>query len=375
MLGGIYINKWKYGSKYVVRFKNIFKRFDSLQEAERFLNGLRFKYDEGTFDPRDYRKDNPLGFENQVKKYLEYKKKLRSFRNLRLHLGYAVEFFGNRNIKSIGYGDLEDFLMWLPERLSSKFKANIMSTLHAFFSWFEKRERRDNSSYRLPEFPKVEYELRWRKIVDRETQMRILDEVKRISYYINPKIWIGIKWLITYIAIRPVELIHIKEEDINLKPGFVVIRYNKEKKPKVVPLLDEDVELIKSLPRGLPHLYFFRHEHRRGASPGERFGKDYLYKWWKKACNNLGIQDVDLYGGTRHSSAVALREFFSPEQIRHATMHSTNQAFERYFRMQAEDLKKIYSKIGVKTDKKAKKLSSKSDTNLIRIFRNSDSCK
>jgi len=84
---------------------------------------------------------------------------------------------------------------------------------------------------------------------------------------------------------------------------------------------------------------------------------------------------VDLYGGTRHSSAVALREFFSPEQIRHATMHSTNQAFERYFRMQAEDLKKIYSKIGVKTDKKAKKLSSKSDTNLIRIFRNSDSCK
>ncbi len=226
MLGGIYQNKGKYGAKYVVRFKNIFKRFDSLQEAERFLNGLRFKYDEGTFDPRDYRKDNPLGFENQVKKYLEYKKKLRSFRNLRLHLGYAVDFFGNRNIKNIGYGDLEDFLMWLPERLSSKFKANIMSTLHAFFSWFEKRERKDNPSYRMPEFPKVDYELSWRKIVDKETQIKILDEVKRISFHLNPKIWIGIKWLATYIAIRPIELIHIKEQDINLNPGFVVIRYN-----------------------------------------------------------------------------------------------------------------------------------------------------
>jgi len=49
-----------------------------------------------------------------------------------------------------------------------------------------------------------------------------------------------------------------------------------------------------------------------------RFGKDYLYKWWKIAWKNLGIEDVDLYGGTRHSSARALREHFSPEQIKKA---------------------------------------------------------
>ena len=316
MLGGIYENRWKWGSKYVVRFKNITRRFDSLKEAERFLNGLRFKVDEGTFDPRDYRKDLPLGFQNQVKKYLEYKKSLKSFRSLKLHLGYATKFFGNKNIKDIGYADLEDFLMWLPENLSSKFKANIMGTLHALFKWFEKRERKDNPSYRVPEFPKVDYELKWRKIVDKETQSAIIEEVKRISYHINPKIWIGIKWLATYISIRPFELINIKEKDIILNPGFLIIRKNKEKKPKMVPLLDEDVESLKTLPRGLPHLYFFRHEKRKGAKPGERFGEKYLYKWWKKACENLGIHDVDLYGGTRHSSAIALKEFFSPEQIR-----------------------------------------------------------
>jgi hypothetical protein len=43
-----------------------------------------------------------------------------------------------------------------------------------------------------------------------------------------------------------------------------------------------------------------------------RFGRDYLYKWWKEACRNLEVEGVDLYGGTRHSSARGLREFCSP---------------------------------------------------------------
>jgi len=52
---------------------------------------------------------------------------------------------------------------------------------------------------------------------------------------------------------------------------------------------------------------------------------------------------MDLYGGTRHSSATALREHFTPEQIKRATMHSTNQAFDRYFQTDGEELRKIYA--------------------------------
>ncbi len=47
---------------------------------------------------------------------------------------------------------------------------------------------------------------------------------------------------------------------------------------------------------------------------------------------------MDLYGGTRHSSIIALQEHFTPEQIKRATMHSTNKAFERYFRVDAKEL-------------------------------------
>jgi hypothetical protein len=61
-----------------------------------------------------------------------------------------------------------------------------------------------------------------------------------------------------------------------------------------------------------------------------------------KACKNLGIEGVDLYGGTRHSSARALRQYCSPEEIKRATMHSTNKAFDRYCPMESDDLRGIY---------------------------------
>lgn len=65
-----------------------------------------------------------------------------------------------------------------------------------------------------------------------------------------------------------------------------------------------------------------------------------------KAYNNLGIEGVDLYGGTRHSSARALRAYRTPEEIKRATMHTTNKAFERYFKIEAEDLRSIYQDTG-----------------------------
>ena len=189
------------------------------------------------------------------------------------------------------------------------------------------------------------FELGWRNTVTKEVQEQIIEEVRRLSYDVNPKIWIGVKWLATYISIRPSELIHIKEGDFDLSLGVVNVRFNKENKPKVVPLLDEDVKLIRSFPPALPHLYFFRHGKRKGVHVSKRFrfGKDYLWKWWRMACNNLSIKGVDLYGGTRHSSVKALRERFTPEQIKRATMHHTNKAFERYYQVELEDSRKVYA--------------------------------
>jgi integrase len=227
--------------------------------------------------------------------------------------------------------------------LSDKTRANVRSCLHDFWTWL--RKRKIITLQQFPEFPEVSFELGWRKIIDKETQEAILDEIYRLVYHISPKVWIGIKWLSTYISIRPGELLSLTEENIDVKLGYFLIPTpnTKDKKFRFVPMIEEDMEIIKALPRGLPHLPFFRHvKGISGVKAGRPFGEKYFYKWWKKACANLGIDDVDLYGGTRHSTAMALREFATPEMIRRATMHSTNKAFERYFRIESEEVRDVY---------------------------------
>lgn len=329
--------------RFRVSSKNLIqKSFRSYQEAIRFLTGLRFKHDEGSLDARDYQGDNPLSFENQAVAWLQTKKGRLSrngYREIRRYIYKAVDSWGQRNVKTIGFGDVEDFLLGL--QVSTKTQSNARSALHDFFVWLSRRE-----GIPVPDMPEINFELGWRRIVDIETQQAILGEVKRQSWDINPKIWIGIRWLCTYVSIRPNELRNLHEREIAVN-GFFVIPSPKEKKPKLVPMLDEDIELYRSLPVGLPDLYFFRHILGNGAAkPGQQFAKDYFYRWWKRACSALGVDGVDLYGGTRHSSTSALSAYFSEEELRnHGTMHGTNSAFRRYMQTEGQPSLKVYAKM------------------------------
>ena len=113
---------------------------------------------------------------------------------------------------------------------------------------------------------------------------------------------------------------------------------------KLAYLDAEDIDLIKSFPRAMdPDLYFFRHmTTKSGVGIGEQFGPEYFKKWWDKACDNLGIKGVDLYGGTKHSTATALGEFLTPEQIkRGGTGSATNKAFKDIFSPAEQNLPKL----------------------------------
>ena len=62
--------------KFFVRFgKDLYKTFKTYTEASRYLNGLRYETDQGTFDIRDHQSNNPLGFSNLADQYLNFKKK------------------------------------------------------------------------------------------------------------------------------------------------------------------------------------------------------------------------------------------------------------------------------------------------------------
>ena len=328
-------------ARFLVQFgRKTRKRFSHYEQAERFLDGLRYEVDQGTFDYRDYLSTKPLSFSNLSKQYLIKKKtKVRkgTFSHIKNYISVADSFFGNTNVKNIQFAQLEDFTDSL--KVGNKTKSCYLSYIHDFFTWLYNRKEIQC----IPDFPKIYFELGYRKTVDKETQREIIEEVYRISSHVNPKIGLAIKFLSTYISIRPNELRNLKEKDIDHIQGFLFIPHPKEKRPKLVPLIDDDIQLMKTFPPGLPDLYFFRHDSKvKGCPAGSRFGVNIFYKWWKKACDNLGIVDVDLYGGTRHSSAVGLREFATPEEIRRATMHSTNKAFERYYMTSKEELQGVY---------------------------------
>jgi integrase len=327
--------------RFIVQFgRKTRKRFSNFKSAERFLDGLRYEVDRGTFDSRDYLSSNPLSFTVLSKKYLDKKKgkvKDGTFQNITNYLSVAQEYFGNTNVKTIQFAQLEDFIDTI--NVTNKTKSNYLSCLHDFFILTYKRKEISN----LPDFPIINYELGYRKTVDKVTQVAILDEIKRISWHVSPKIWIAIKFLSTYISVRPTEMRNLKEKHIDLKQGTLFFPHPKEKRPKIVPLIQDDIDMLSRFPIGLPDMYFFRHSKNvKGVKAGTPFGKTILYKWWKKACSNLGINDVDLYGGTRHSSAIGLRKIATPEQIKLATMHSTNKAFERYFIPDRSSIQELY---------------------------------
>ena len=91
-----------------------YKRFKTYDEAYRHLTGLRFQTDHDRYDPRDWRMSNPLGFETLARRWLEYKAnaniKPSTIGNLTREIGRAIEHFGQKNVKTIGTGEIEDFI-------------------------------------------------------------------------------------------------------------------------------------------------------------------------------------------------------------------------------------------------------------------------
>jgi len=167
-----------------------------------------------------------------------------------------------------------------------------------------------------------------------------------MTFHLNPKIYLGIHLCATYIKLRPGTLLKAREKHIDIKLGGIVIPHPKQKnKPQIIWLEPDDIKLIESIPRGLPDLYYFRHtKGMKGCTAGKRFGNKYFYKWWIKACNELGVSGVDLYGGTRHTTTTAMGEFFSKEDLRSAT-GNVSKAFERYFQADRSKAQKVSAKI------------------------------
>lgn len=323
---------------FIVRFgRHIQKQFKTYDQAAQFLNGLRFKTGEGTFDLNDYSSEQPYSFMVLSEKYLKRKKNLKSFKEKKRHIKLAQNYFNNRNVKYISGADIEDYLFDLTG-ISEKTRANYASALSDFFKWVHKRQ----VIKIIPPFPQIEYELGYRTITDLKTQRAIIEKVREMSESKNPKVWFGIDLLATYVNLRPGDLLKIKEKDIDLEHGVITIHYptKSKNKKKTVRLLQDHLNYfaeIKTKFKALPELTFFRHHGGvRSLKPNTPFGPKYFKTWWDKACKELGVLGLDLYGGTRHTSTTEIARLAGTQNAREASAHETNKAFDRYCQFQSD---------------------------------------
>ena len=323
---------------FIVRFgRYIQKQFNSYDKAAQFLNGLRFKTSEGSFDLKDYSADKPYSFHNLADKYLKRKQTLKSIKERRCHINTARDRFFDRNVKYITGADIEDFLYDIPD-ISEKTRHNYASALKDFFRWLCQR----GVIPAMPQFPEIKFELGYRTITDMDTQRAIIEKVRELSWHINPKIFIGIDLLATYINLRPGDLLKIKEKDINLSAGVITIHHptKSRNKIKTVRLIQDHIELLLDMVKrfpAVPELIFFRHHGGiRSQQPNTPFGPKYFKSWWDRACAELGITGLDLYGGTRHTSTTEIARLAGSANARAASEHETNKAFDRYCQYQSD---------------------------------------
>jgi len=75
------------------------------------------------------------------------------------------------------------------------------------------------------------------------------------------------------------------------------------------------------------------------------------YHWWKDACANIGIEGLDLYGGTRHTTTTAIAELADHVSAKKASGHTTNKAFDRYCQAAGETAFQMVRLINIKRNK------------------------
>lgn len=333
-----------------IKFGKVRLRFKSYEKASRCLTGFRYKTDEHTYDANDYKKVNIFGFENLFEQWWAEKIpeiKKGTIKNYNLYRNAFYNYFGNQSIKhiAIDQGFVDDFFKTLTTQ-SGKTKNGYASCLNTFFSWVWHRNKVQFAKLGLPQpdVPKFEAKMKYRKRVSKDVQFEILEEVKRICP--DQRVYLGIKWLATYVKIRPIEMLSLKEGDINLDTRYLVFpdpQQTKEGKWKEVPLVDEDVEILKTFPLSMKAMPFFRHtQAKQGVTLNKQYGTNRFYDWWKKACKNLGVEGVDLYGGTKHSTVTALGQKYSPEEIQERGTGHLSKAFLRYLDTTDEQSRQLY---------------------------------
>jgi integrase len=318
---------------------------DSWERASRLLSTIRYEIDQGKFDPKEYirREFKALKFDNYL---LEWLKRQES-RNGRqeISLGYLkfaqmivrkylTPFLGDKDIREIREGQIEDFRDALPNSLKPKTVANIMGLLSKIL---RDAYRRRDIAY-LPEMPRIE-------VGEPVTEWISLEEQEAVLAHVPDPVFKAFFLFLMKQGVRPSEARALRWEDLNLKKGGVVIQAamdgekyrpsTKEKDVRYLPMHPKVLEVLKGLPRSIGGFVFVYN--------GKPLSKKLVIDAWNRAAKGARLR-ITCYQGTRHSLASqAINRGVSERVIGKMLGHKSVASTRRYAKLSTETLKAVWA--------------------------------
>ncbi|MGD0021548.1 MAG: site-specific integrase [Smithellaceae bacterium] len=341
---------WK--GKRIRLFADIYgQALDSYQRASSLASKIETEIENHQFDPSRYISSDLIDylFDTRIEKWFTSKFKLAEDNKLaesytsriRIYIDcYFKPFFKEKDIRDIRTVDIKEFSNQLSgtqkQKLSSKYKRNIIDALENFFNTLVQ----DEILREKPKFIKEKISKPKTQWCSREIQDKILNTI--------PSIHTPIFFLLTRQGIRPGEAVALQWRDIDFENGTVLIRRTESNrvikdqvkgKNETYRLLHPEVlKLIESLPRRFPKNFIFAN-----PNTGRPYRVYVLERIWNEACKTVGV-DVNLYEGSRHSVASqAASRGVSLFKIGEVLGHTDIRTTKRYAKMNVSDQIEVFS--------------------------------
>jgi len=314
--------------------------FTSYEQANRILTKIRAEIDEKTFDPTRYvaEKLKPLRFKNWSEVWLQ-KKEIEAQRGLkspsylkavRVYIGKFQKYFGETDIRDMGTRAINDFYLTLDA--SPKYVKNILDALRKML-----QDAIDWGDIGLiPKFPKIDVPEPDIKTID-------LDQQDSIINSIPDQMDRAFILFLARLMLRPCEPRALYWEDVDLKHHRVTIRRHyslntirpatKSKNIKVLPLDGELEQALLTIPRHLTSPFVFWKKN------GHPFSESWARKLWKRVCKQMGVE-IQLYQGTKHSSATELADREGVDMAQEFLYHTNRATTKRYVKANPERLRR-----------------------------------
>lgn len=315
---------------------------DSKKRAERLLSHIQYEIDHGLFDPKHYIKRAIKGllWANYVEAWVERqaarqeageisREYLRMIQSLVKH--HIQGMFGQRSIRDLNKGIIDDAFTALPKHLSSKTKSTIQGVVSKVLK--DACDREDIA--RVPKMTRIQVPEPRTTYIEMDAQAKLLEEIS------NPVTRAFFRFCMLH-GCRPGEARALQWGDI--KGGFVEIAasmdqdeyrpYTKTKRVRKVPLHSESAAELDTLPRALHNDFIF-------TVKGKPLRKEYVNMTWRRAAKRAGVE-VSCYEGTRHSwISQLLNDGASATLVREVVGHQSAKTMDRYKHIKAESLRSL----------------------------------